>query len=80
VQETSRPYRAALPKIAPSVVPSTAGRRLTKSALQQTQICGLEELGFPYPADACEGPRAVARVLAQSPAGSRRRHTVAACA
>jgi hypothetical protein len=44
----------------------------------------LEELGFPYPVDACHGPEAVSQVLAglgmrlsKSLAGSRWRHTVA---
>jgi hypothetical protein len=39
------------------------------SALQQGLFCGLEKPGFPYPADACQGPETVPQIAAQ-PASS----------
>jgi hypothetical protein len=59
VDEARRYVAGVTAKIASSAL----GRASAKSALQQTAICGLEEPGFPDPADACQGPRAVARSL-----------------
>ncbi len=57
----------------PAAALCMAGRPAATSALQQTRICGLEELGSPIP----PMPAKDLKRRGESPAGSRRRHIVA---